>query len=67
LAYITPQEEQMLRDAGGTGQIVNGIPAFPQSGEDPRKIIQGLGFLVAAGAVAAAAVAAAAVDQIQVI
>jgi hypothetical protein len=29
LAYITPQEEQMLRDAGGTGQFVNGIPAFP--------------------------------------
>jgi hypothetical protein len=30
LAYITPQEEQMLRDAGGTGQFVNGIPAFPR-------------------------------------
>jgi hypothetical protein len=29
LAYITPQEEQMLRDEGGTGQLVNGIPAFP--------------------------------------
>jgi hypothetical protein len=35
LAYITPQEEQMLRDAGGTGQFVNGIPAFPR-GSVPR-------------------------------
>jgi hypothetical protein len=28
LAYITPQEEQMLKENGGTGEMVNGIPAF---------------------------------------
>jgi hypothetical protein len=68
LAYITPQEEQMLRDAGGTGQFVNGIPAFPRQAEDQGRSNTGdWVFLVAAGAVAAAAVAAAAVDQIQVL
>jgi hypothetical protein len=52
LAYITPQEEQMLRDAGGTGQFVNGIPAFPPVRGGPKEDqIQGLGFLVAAAAV----------------
>jgi hypothetical protein len=38
LAYITPQEEQMLRDAGGTGQFVNGIPAFPRGSVSKAKV-----------------------------
>jgi hypothetical protein len=45
LAYITPQEEQMLRDAGGTGQFVNGIPAFPPvSGRTQGRSNTGTGF-----------------------
>jgi hypothetical protein len=45
LAYITPQEEQMLRDAGGTGQFVNGIPAFPPvKGKTRGKSNKGTGF-----------------------
>jgi hypothetical protein len=45
LAYITPQEEQMLRDEGGTGQLVNGIPAFPPvSGRTRGRSNEGTGF-----------------------
>jgi hypothetical protein len=45
LAYITPQEEQMLRDEGGTGQLVNGIPAFPPvKGKTRGKSNKGTGF-----------------------
>jgi hypothetical protein len=45
LAYITPQEEQMLRDEGGTGQLVNGIPAFPPvRGRTQGRSNRGTGF-----------------------
>jgi ABC-type uncharacterized transport system permease subunit len=70
---VTPQEEQMPRDAGGNnGQFVNGPSAAVSAASqraDPRLlVILATGFAGrAAGAVAAAAVAAAAVDQSQVI
>jgi hypothetical protein len=65
LAYITPAEASLLKENGGTGEMVNGIPAFallkgrPQVENRPQE----LGFLVAAAAVAAAV----AVAQTQVI
>lgn len=34
LAYINKSEERMLRRMGGSGQLVNGIPAFPPSERD---------------------------------
>ena len=34
LAYINESEERMLRRMGGSGQLVNGIPAFPPSERD---------------------------------
>jgi hypothetical protein len=68
LAYINPQEEQMLRDAGGTGQFVNGIPAFPPvSGRTQGRSNTGTGFSGGSRGGGSRAVAAAAVDQIQVI
>jgi hypothetical protein len=30
LAYITPAEAALLKKNGGTGEMVNGIPAFPR-------------------------------------
>jgi hypothetical protein len=56
LAYITPAEAALLKENGGTGEMVNGIPAFrPVKGKTSSgKSSAGLGFLVAAAAVAAA-------------
>ena len=34
LAYINKNEERMLRRMGGSGQLVNGIPAFPPTEKD---------------------------------
>lgn len=34
LAYINKSEERMLRRMGGSGQLVNGIPAFPPTEKD---------------------------------
>jgi hypothetical protein len=31
LAYITPAEAALLKKNGGTGEMVNGIPAFPRA------------------------------------
>jgi hypothetical protein len=39
LAYITPAEAALLKKNGGTGEMVDGIPAFrPVSGRTSRKI-----------------------------
>jgi hypothetical protein len=32
LAYITPAEAALLKENGGTGEMVNGIPAFRKGG-----------------------------------
>jgi hypothetical protein len=65
LAYITPAEAALLNKNGGTGEMVNGIPAFrPVKGRTQvENRPQALVFLVAAAAVAAAV----AVAQTQVI
>jgi hypothetical protein len=68
LAYITPQEEQMLRDEGGTGQLVNGIPAFPPvRGRTQGRSNTGTGFSGGSRGGGSSSGGAAAVDQTQVI
>lgn len=32
LAYITPEEAKLLMDNGGTGELHNGIPSYPEPG-----------------------------------
>jgi hypothetical protein len=46
LAYITPAEASLLKENGGTGEMVNGIPAFrPVKGKTSRgKSSAGTGF-----------------------
>jgi hypothetical protein len=38
LAYITPAEAALLKKNGGTGEMVNGIPAFPRGSVSKSKV-----------------------------
>jgi hypothetical protein len=38
LAYITPAEAALLKKNGGTGEMVNGIPAFPRGSVSKAKV-----------------------------
>jgi hypothetical protein len=38
LAYITPAEAALLKENGGTGEMVNGIPAFPRGSVSKSKV-----------------------------
>ena len=38
LAYITPAEAALLKKNGGTGERVNGIPAFPRGSVSKAKV-----------------------------
>jgi hypothetical protein len=38
LAYITPAEAALLKENGGTGEMVNGIPAFPRGSVSKAKV-----------------------------
>jgi hypothetical protein len=38
LAYITPAEAALLKKNGGTGEMVNGIPAFPKGSVSKSKV-----------------------------
>jgi hypothetical protein len=45
LAYITPAEAALLKKNGGTGEMVNGIPAFrPVRGRTQGRSNTGTGF-----------------------
>jgi hypothetical protein len=45
LAYITPAEAALLKENGGTGEMVNGIPAFrPVRGKTQGRSNTGTGF-----------------------
>jgi hypothetical protein len=45
LAYITPAEAALLKENGGTGEMVNGIPAFrPVKGKTQGRSNAGTGF-----------------------
>jgi hypothetical protein len=45
LAYITPAEAALLKMNGGTGEMVNGIPAFrPVKGKTQGRSDAGTGF-----------------------
>jgi hypothetical protein len=38
LAYITPAEAALLKKNGGTGEMVDGIPAFPRGSVDKATV-----------------------------